>query len=173
MDNTIPSALPNNECCLLSAADVKEPVENSISGFLSHLFDTSSYPARWHCGSWTPLEGWLHIASDIGIFLAYFAIPASLIYFLCKRKDIPFNGLLFLFAAFILFCGAGHLLEAIIFYYPFYRLSGVLKLATAIVSCITSVVLLKHIPKFLDFPQLATRNELLQKADQAKTEFLA
>ena len=124
MDKSSVTASPQGNCCLQAASIEKEPVENSLSGFFGNLFDTSSYPARWNCGEWTPLEGWLHIVSDVGIFLAYFAIPAALIYFLLKRKDTPFNGLLFLFAAFILFCGAGHLLEAIIFYYPLYRLSA-------------------------------------------------
>jgi hypothetical protein len=29
--------------------------------FLSKLFDTSDFPARWHCGHWTVGHGWLHI----------------------------------------------------------------------------------------------------------------
>ena len=41
-----------------------QAVENSLSGFFTNLWDTSSYPPRWNCGSWTSLEGWLHIVSD-------------------------------------------------------------------------------------------------------------
>lgn len=75
------------------------PVENSLAGFFGSLFDTSSYPARWNCGEWTPLEGWLHIGSDVGIFLAYLAIPSALVYCLWKRRDVPFYKILLLFAA--------------------------------------------------------------------------
>lgn len=160
-------------CCPFPSGLDHAPVENSLSGFFTHLFDTSSYPARWNCGGWTSIEGWLHIASDIGIFAAYFAIPVALIYFVSKRKDIPFNRIFLLFASFILFCGAGHLLDAVVFYYPIYRVAGLLKLATAIVSLGTFLVLLRLIPKALEVPALVTKNELLQKADATKSEFLA
>ena len=116
-------------------------VDNSLGGFFSHLFDTGSYPARWNCGAWTPLEGWLHIVSDVAIFLAYFAIPVALVFFVSRRKDVPFYGIFFLFAAFILCCGTGHLLEAFIFYHPIYRVAGLLKLVTAIVSWVTVIAL--------------------------------
>jgi signal transduction histidine kinase/CheY-like chemotaxis protein len=160
-------------CPLAHSPPQGAAVENSLSGFFQHLFDTSSYPARWNCGQWTSLEGWLHIASDVGIFLAYFAIPVALIYFTRKRKDIPLNGIVFLFAAFILCCGAGHLLEAVIFYYPVYRVAGLLKLTTAIVSWVTVLALLKVSPRILELPGLASRNELLKQADLAKSAFLA
>ena len=159
-------------CCQANAA-AAAPVENSLAGFFGHLFDTSSYPARWNCGHWTEVEGWLHIVSDLAIFLAYFAIPIALVYFVCKRKDIPFNGIFFLFAAFILCCGTGHLLEAIIFYAPIYRIAGLLKLATAVVSWFTVMVLWRLVPKALELPALASKIEVVQKADAAKTEFLA
>ena len=29
--------------------------------FLTPLFDTTGFPARWNCGNWTPGHGWLHI----------------------------------------------------------------------------------------------------------------
>ena len=45
---------------------------------IARIFDTSDFPARWHCGRWTPLHGWTHIASDLAIFGAYAAIPAVL-----------------------------------------------------------------------------------------------
>ncbi|MEO0530510.1 MAG: ATP-binding protein, partial [Planctomycetota bacterium] len=149
------------------------PVENSLAGFFGSLFDTSSYPARWNCGEWTPLEGWLHIVSDIGIFLAYVAIPLALVYGMVKRRDVPFHSILVLFAAFILFCGTGHLLEAVIFYHPIYRVAGLLKLATAIVSLVTAFILIRLMPKLLDLPSLATRNEVLERTARTKTEFLA
>jgi hypothetical protein len=30
----------------------------------TRLFDTSDFPRRWDCGSWTPGLGWLHILSE-------------------------------------------------------------------------------------------------------------
>jgi len=75
--------------CPSCAGTTTSPVENSLSGFFGNLLDTSSYPPRWECGAWTPLEGWLHIVSDVGIFLAYFAIPIALIYCLILGSKNP------------------------------------------------------------------------------------
>ena len=137
--------------------------------FFSKLFDTSDYPARWNCGNWTSGEGWLHILSDIGTWSAYTAIPIVLIYFTFKRRDIPYTRLFGLFAAFILLCGTVHLVEAIIFWYPVYRISGLLKLATAVVSWATVIVLIKYIPHLLQFPSFAAANtKLLEEVEQRK-----
>lgn len=117
--------------------------------FLLNLFDTSDFPPRWYCGDWSPFHGWLHIVSDLGIWGAYFAIPCLLAYFLSKRKETPFHKLFLLFVAFILLCGMTHLMEAIIFWWPAYRLAGVLKFATAVVSWTTVFVLVRSVPEIL------------------------
>ena len=58
--------------------------------FLAKLFDTSDFPARWHCGNWSASHGWLHVLSDVAIFGAYTAIPCVLAYFIIRRRDVPF-----------------------------------------------------------------------------------
>jgi len=120
--------------------------------FLTQLFDTSDFPALWNCGAgWqaTPWYGWLHILSDLGIWSAYLAIPCVLGYFILRRKDIPFRTIFLLFGAFILACGTTHLMEALIFWWPAYRLAGVIKLFTAVVSWATVVALIPVVPKVL------------------------
>lgn len=117
--------------------------------FLSRLLDTSDFPARWHCGRWTDAHGWLHIVSDMAIFGAYVAIPTVLVIFIVKRDSVPYHRVFWLFAAFIAFCGSGHLLEAIIFWAPVYRLSGVVKLGTALASWSTVGALVLVLPKAL------------------------
>ncbi|WP_339743879.1 ATP-binding protein [uncultured Rubinisphaera sp.] len=158
-------------CC--SIGNPSSDVENSLAGFFGNLFETSSYPARWNCGSWTPIEGWLHIVSDIGIFAAYFAIPLALVYFVLKRRDRPFFGVFILFAAFIMLCGTSHLIEAIIFYYPIYRVAGLVKLATMMVSWATLIVLIRLMPLALDLPSIAAMNQQYRTANEAKGNFLA
>src|SRR5205085_2154458 len=105
--------------------------------FLSHLFDTTGFPPRWYCGAWTSGHGWLHILSDLGVWSAYVAIPCVLGYFVLRRRDIPFRPIFWLFAAFILACGTTHLMEAALFWWPAYRLAGLIKLVTALVSWAT------------------------------------
>ncbi len=130
--------------------------------FLSQLLDTNGFPARWHCGSWTPGHGWLHILSDCGIFGAYMAIPIGLAYFTWKRNDVPFQPVFWLFVAFIASCGVGHLIEATIFWHPWYRLSGVVKLITALVSWATVIALVPIIPRALALPGLAESHKQLE-----------
>jgi PAS domain S-box-containing protein len=120
--------------------------------FLSKLFDTSDFRSRWHCGNWTAGHGWLHIVSDLGVWSAYVAIPCVLGYFVLRRKDIPFRTIFLLFGAFILACGTTHLMEALMFWWPAYRLAGVIKLLTAVVSWGTVLALVPVTPRALAMP---------------------
>jgi PAS domain-containing protein len=101
---------------------------DQILEFFSHLLDSSDWPPRWHCGRWTEFHGWLYIVSDLLIWSAYFTIPLVIIRYLSKKQGIKFVWLYFLFAAFILACGATHFLDAIAFWIPVYRLNALVLL---------------------------------------------
>lgn len=126
------------------------------------FFDTSDFPARWRCGNWSEFLGWLHILSDLATFGAYFAIPAVLFYFARKREDLPFTRLVWLFGAFILACGTVHLIEAIIFWYPIYRIGGMLKFIMAVISWVTVIALIRYIPSIMHLPSIAATNDRLK-----------
>jgi PAS domain S-box-containing protein len=130
--------------------------------FFAKFFDTTDFPARWRCGNWSEFLGWLHICSDLAIFAAYFAIPAVLVYFIRKRDDFPFSKLFWLFGGFILACGTTHLIEAIIFWSPIYRVSAMMKFFTALVSWQTIFVLARYTPRILHVPSLAATNDQLR-----------
>ncbi len=130
--------------------------------FFTHLFDTSDFPARWSCGRWSSAHGWLHIASDSLIFGAYMAIPASLAVVATRRRDLPLRPIFWLFVAFIMSCGLTHLVEAILFYQPVYRFSGVMKAATALVSWATVLALVRVLPTALTLPGIQATNEMLR-----------
>lgn len=117
-----------------------------VKGFFANIFDTSQWPPRWHCGTWTDFHGWLYIASDLAIWAAYFAIPFLLFRIINKRRDIPFPKVIWLFIAFILLCGSTHLIDAIIFWWPAYRLSALVRFITAVVSILTVFALYKILP---------------------------
>lgn len=130
---------------------------------LQSLFDTSDFPARWHCGRWTQAHGWTHVLADTAIFGAYLAIPLLLFYFLRRRPDVPFPRVLLLFVVFILSCGLTHLMEATIFWVPAYRFSALLKVVTALVSWVAVAALLPTLPRALEMPTLARANEELER----------
>ncbi len=134
--------------------------------FLKKLFDTSDYPPRWDCGNWTGFEGWLHILSDIGTWAAYTAIPVVIVFYALKKKELPYSNLYWLFCAFIFCCGAVHLVEALIFWHPVYRVSGVIKFLTATVSWATVFALVGILPKALELPGLAQSNIELKKTEE-------
>ncbi|MCG5051734.1 MAG: PAS domain S-box protein [Myxococcales bacterium] len=138
--------------------------------FFKNLFDTSDFPARWHCGRWTTGHGWLHISSDVAIWGAYTAIPLVIAYFVRRRRDTPFPRVFWLFALFIFACGASHLMEAIIFWQPMYRAAGVVKLLTAAASWATVLVLIDVAPQALRLPGLDKLNQQLRKEIEERNQ---
>jgi len=119
---------------------------NDVINFFTRLFDTTDWPPRWHCGKWSDFHGWLYIISDLLIWTAYFAIPVIIIRFITYKKHQRFLRLYFLFAAFILACGATHFLDAIAFWIPLYRLNALVRAITAVVSWFTVFALVRTLP---------------------------
>jgi two-component system sensor histidine kinase/response regulator len=134
--------------------------------FLKTIFSPSQYMPHGHCYLWqTPLV-WLHVVSDSLIAIAYFSIPAMLIYFVLKRRDIKFSGIFYLFSAFIVGCGIGHLLDVWTLWHPAYWLSGFERAMTALVSCYTALKMVDLLPQFLSLKnpeELAKINRELEK----------
>ncbi len=141
-----------------------------MNGIFGTLFDTSDFPQRWYCGNWTPFHGWVHVIADVAIFGAYTAIPLVLVYFLLKKGDISFPTIGWLFSVFILACGASHLVEASIFWWPAYRVAGVMKVITASVSWLTVIALIRIAPQALELPGLATLNTSLRTEIERRTD---
>ena len=122
--------------------------------FVAKLFDSSVFMRRWDCGpAWSQETwlGWLHIMSDLATCAAYYAVPAVVVYYVTRHRNVKFPRVFYIFLGLIFFsCGTVHLLEAGIFWWPIYRFSGVMKLITAIVSCTGVVVLIRTLPKALE-----------------------
>jgi len=100
------------------------------------LFDTSKFVPRCCCGDFPPWLRSMHEWSDFAIFFCYGMIPIILAWFWWKgRKRLPESATITLaFAAFIVCCGLGHLIDSYMFTTPNYRLLGFVKLITALVS---------------------------------------
>ncbi|MDX1624524.1 MAG: PAS domain S-box protein [Gemmatimonadota bacterium] len=102
------------------------------------------------CYLWQPSLLWLHAISDGLIALSYFAIPVALVYLVHrKRADLPFHWLFGFFAAFIVACGATHVMNVWTLWNPDYWLSGGVKVVTAIASLGTAILLVPVLPKVL------------------------
>ncbi|MFZ6011313.1 MAG: sensor histidine kinase [Bacteroidota bacterium] len=135
------------------------------SNFITSIFETDNWPARWQCGIWTPFLGWLYIVSDLVIWLSYFMIPLILGFFVYKKKhdQVPFRFIVMLFIAFILACGLTHLVDAIIFWWPAYRLSALVRLGTATVSLGTVFALIQIAPRVLELKSPETLEKIVEE----------
>jgi CheY-like chemotaxis protein len=63
-------------------------------GFLRQLFTSGDFQPHGYCYLWNKGLVWLNVVSDPLIALAYFTIPITLLYFIRKRRDLPFSGCL-------------------------------------------------------------------------------
>ena len=136
--------------------------------FLNQLLSSNFMP-HGHCYFWKPEILWPIVIGDALTVISYFLIPLLLIRFLRKRKDIKFNFIFKLFAAFILFCGFGHLIEIINVWEPFYRLSAITKMGTGVISAGTVFVLFRVFPQVVKIPspqELEAANEALKETNE-------
>jgi PAS domain S-box-containing protein len=151
--------------------------------FLQNLLSSTGFEPHGHCYLWLPEIMWLHVLSDWGIALAYFSIPPALTYFAYKRRDLAsYRWIFIMFSMFILLCGTTHLMEIWTVWHGTYRLAGMIKLLTAVISVSTAVMLRPLIPAVLALPsrtQLENANSELQaqiaerqQAEQRFREFL-
>jgi PAS domain S-box-containing protein len=109
------------------------------------------------------------------IALAYYVIPVTLVYFVRKRRDLPFHWMFFMFGMFIFGCGTTHAMEIWTLWHGTYRLAGVIKALTAAASMATAVALVPLIPRALLLPspgQLSAANLELEKeiGERRRTE---
>jgi PAS domain S-box-containing protein len=139
--------------------------------FLKALFSGRGFIPHGHCYLWKPELVSLHVVSDSLTALAYYSIPIMLVYFVRKRRDLPFDWIFLMFGGFIVACGTTHLLEVWTLWHPIYWLSGFVKAITALVSLCTAALLVRLIPKALALPSpaqleatnIALRNEIAQR----------
>jgi PAS domain S-box-containing protein len=120
--------------------------------FLSGLFGPGDFMPHGYCYLWNPGLVWLHVVSDSLIALSYASIPVTLIWFVRKRRDLPFSWMFLCFGVFIVACGATHAMEVWNLWHADYWLAGAIKAVTAAASVPTAILLAHLVPKALDLP---------------------
>ncbi len=141
-----------------------------MQGYVDWFFSSPNFMPHGMCYLWQPGTLWLNVTSDGLIAAAYYAIPFSLYNLVRERsKEIPFPGIILMFAAFIVLCGTTHLMEIWTVWHPDYRIAGALKGITGIVSVVTMFALFKIIPHAM---QLRSPSQLQQEVE-ARTAQLA
>lgn len=143
---------------------------DEVLDFFRKLFDTADWPPRWHCGNWTEFHGWFFIISDLLIWSAYFAIPLIILKFISRKTDAKFVRAYFLFAAFILACGSTHLLDAVTFWFPAYRLNALVKFITGVISWITVFYTIRILPQAMSLKSHAQLEKEIKEREKAESE---
>lgn len=139
-----------------------------MMSWIDLLLQSDGFIPHGHCYLWKPDLVWLHVVSDLTIAFSYFSIPVTLLWFIVRRKDLPFNWIFGLFGTFIILCGLGHLVSVWTLWHPAYYLSGAINAMTAIVSIITALEMVPLVPKALALPspaELETANRQLAVAN--------
>jgi PAS domain S-box-containing protein len=100
----------------------------------------------------------LHAVSDLLIGLAYISIPVALVLLARKRRDdVAFRRMCWMFAAFLFACGITHFLSLAALWTPWppiFRLEGLVKLVTALLSVLAAAALWHYLPQLLALPSL-------------------
>ncbi|TAK99789.1 MAG: response regulator [Rhodospirillaceae bacterium] len=142
---------------------------------IKSFFDEDGFMPHGMCLLWRPDILWTHVIADSLIVIAYFSIPAALVCFACRRRDFPHVWILYLFGAFIVWCGITHATSILTLWVPVYGIQALIKVITAVVSMTTAVMLWPLMPKALRIPSvgdLQAKNIQLQKeiTDRASAE---
>jgi PAS domain S-box-containing protein len=141
--------------------------------FFRRLFTSGGFQPHGYCYLWNSRLLWLNGVSDVLIAVAYFTIPVSLLWFVRKRRDLPFTWIFVLFGVFIVACGTTHAMEVWNLWHSQYWLAGVIKAITATASVVTAALLVPLMPKALDLPsptQWIHANAALQKEVHERRE---
>ena len=130
---------------------------------LPHRIMASDFLPHLYCYLGKPGLIWTHVTADSFIALAYFTISGTLIYLVHKgRSDIPFPWMFLAFGLFIVACGGTHLMEVITVWSPVYVLSASVKVATALASVATAVLLPFTVPQILALIETAKASEIAE-----------
>ena len=140
---------------------------------LRKLFGSGDFMPHGMCYLWNSRLIYLHVISDSLIALSYFAIPVILVWFVRRRRNVPFSWMFALFAVFIVACGSTHVMEVWNLWHGDYWLSGVIKAITAVASVSTAILLVRVAPEAIDLPDLSQwikANATLQQEVQRRRD---
>lgn len=141
--------------------------------FFAQLFSSAGFEPHGHSFLWQPDILWLHVLSDLGMALAYYAILLALLYFVCKRADLAYKKIFVMLGGFIFFCGTMYLFNIWTIWHGTYRLEGLVKFVTAAISVATAMLLWRVIPaalRLLNPAQLVQTNQALQAELNARQQ---
>lgn len=131
---------------------------DSLIYFFKNLYSNNDFISRWETGNWTEFSAWLRIISDIVISASFIVIPVLFLYYSKKlRKDLPQRTFIYPIIFLVMFTGISHVLNALSFWLPLFKIITLIKFFTAISALLSVYFLNKVFPVLFD---LKTKDEL-------------
>jgi len=122
------------------------------------------YLPNGYCFLWDGPLVWLHVTTDLIVGVAFVLIPVALLWFVGKRRDVPFQGLVLWFSAFLVACAATCFWGVWNLWHNAYWLAGATKAVAAITAVASAGYLVLVLPKAVTLPsprQMKEANERL------------
>lgn len=129
-----------------------------------------------HAYLWRPELVWMHALADFALAVAYFTIPVLLYRIARRRRELTLRALVWCLGGFMFASGVAHLVSALNLWQTAFWLEALLKLAAAILSVPTAILLWRSLPEVLSLPshrQLRHANESLARANRELEAFTA
>jgi signal transduction histidine kinase/DNA-binding response OmpR family regulator len=146
-----------------------------LEGLQRWLFDPAALTPQGLCLLWNPGLLWLHAVSDVGIGLACFTIPPTLLMAVRKRQDTVLRPVFGLLAAFIFLSGTGHWLTLLTLWVPANGVETSVRALTAAAAIVTAPSLWLLLPKMRALPsaaQLRQANDALLESRQTEAQLV-
>ena len=122
--------------------------------YLRQLFSSGGFQPHGYCYQWNSGLVWVNVVADAFIAISYFTIPCTLLWFIRKRRDLPFSWMFALFGVFIVACGTTHVMGVWNLWHAQYWLAAVVKAVTATASVSTAILLARLMPRALALPNI-------------------
>ena len=135
--------------------------------FIQELFNGNFMP-HGHCLLWRHDLLLLHVGGDVLTSIAYLLIPIALIRLVKARNDLKFDWMFLLFAGFIFFCGATHILGIINIWHGYYYIHGIIKTLTGLISMATAILLWRLLPNAIALPSKQALTDKIAELKQAE-----
>lgn len=101
------------------------------------------------CFRWLANVLTLHVVSDVSIALACFTIAPTLLFFIVRRRDLPYKWLFTGFGVFVAANGTTHVLAVWTTWHPDYWAEGYVKASTALFSILLAIAFAWLLPRAL------------------------
>jgi two-component system, chemotaxis family, sensor kinase Cph1 len=153
---------PNVNATFSSASIL--PDSGALFTFLRDVADATDFQPRWQTETWSETHTWFYISSTFANSAACFFLAAVLARIYRTHSATSYAKLALLFCAFFLSGGIAHLLEALMFWWPAYRLTTLAITAEGLILTASVAAMIRAAPQLMSLRSSAEiQQEIVQR----------